>query len=95
MDFRGRTYPIPPHLNHLGSDLCRSLLLFKEGKPLGKRGLYWIKIHLANLSGRDKISFNDRIKFVDENMDNIIDSADYPLTGKRWWLNADSPWQVF
>jgi hypothetical protein len=26
MDFRGRVYPIPPHLNHMGSDLAKSLL---------------------------------------------------------------------
>lgn len=26
MDFRGRAYPIPPNLNHLGSDLCRGML---------------------------------------------------------------------
>jgi DNA-directed RNA polymerase len=25
-DFRGRAYPIPPHLNHIGSDIARALL---------------------------------------------------------------------
>ena len=54
LDFRGRAYPIPPHLNHVGSDLCRGLLLFAEGKPLGERGLFWLKVHLANLMGQDK-----------------------------------------
>ena len=28
LDFRGRAYPIPPHLNHMGSDVCRGLLKF-------------------------------------------------------------------
>ena len=23
LDFRGRVYPIPPHLNHMGADLSR------------------------------------------------------------------------
>lgn len=32
LDFRGRAYPIPPHLSHLGSDLSRSLLCFSEGR---------------------------------------------------------------
>ena len=27
IDFRGRAYPIPPNLNHLGSDLCRGAIL--------------------------------------------------------------------
>lgn len=35
VDFRGRVYPIPPHLNHMGADLARGLLEFSEGKPIG------------------------------------------------------------
>jgi DNA-directed RNA polymerase len=45
LDFRGRAYPLPPHLNHIGDDLSRGLLLFGEAKPLGERGLRWLKIH--------------------------------------------------
>lgn len=51
VDFRGRAYPVPPHLSIVGSDLCRSLLMFAHPKPLGKNGLYWLKVHLANLAG--------------------------------------------
>lgn len=51
MDFRGRVYPIPAHLNHIGSDMGRGLLVFADGKPLGARGFYWLQVHLANLSG--------------------------------------------
>lgn len=60
VDFRGRAYPIPPNLNHIGSDLCRGLLLFDEAKPLGPGGLGWIKVHLANLHGHNKVSFRER-----------------------------------
>lgn len=35
VDFRGRIYPVPPHLNHIGADLSRGLLEFSEGKPIG------------------------------------------------------------
>ncbi|GAA5797577.1 hypothetical protein HPULCUR_002965 [Helicostylum pulchrum] len=93
MDFRGRAYPMPPTLNHLGNDLCRGLLHFDEAKPLGSRGWRWLKIHLANLHGYDKHSFSEREAYTMENIDNILDSADNPLTGKKWWLDADSPWQ--
>ena len=55
LDFRGRVYPIPPHLNHLGNDLCRGLLAFSRKKPLGERGLFWLKIQVANLYGNDKV----------------------------------------
>lgn len=41
----------------MGEDKCRGLLEFAEGKPLGKRGVYWLQIHVANLMGRDKLSF--------------------------------------
>lgn len=44
MDFRGRTYPIPPNLNILGSDFSRGVLMFDEARPLGERGLYWLKV---------------------------------------------------
>jgi len=47
-------YPIPPHLNHIGNDLARGLLQFGVGKKLGKGGLRWLKIHTANLMGKDK-----------------------------------------
>jgi DNA-directed RNA polymerase len=95
LDFRGRAYPMHPYLNHLGSDVCRGLLEFAEGRPLGKTGLYWLKIHLANLygGGVDKYSFEGRLTFVEDNIDNIIDSAERPLEGKRWWLEAEDPFQ--
>ncbi|CAG8544226.1 5676_t:CDS:10 [Ambispora gerdemannii] len=93
LDFRGRAYAIPPHFNHLGDDLCRGLLLFHDGKPLGAEGFRWLKVHLSNLCGVDKVSLEDRVKYAEENIDNILDSANNPLIGKRWWLNAEDPWQ--
>ncbi|RHZ07502.1 hypothetical protein DYB31_000743 [Aphanomyces astaci] len=94
MDFRGRVYPIPPNLNHLGSDMSRSLLIFKDKKPLGPHGLYWLKVHLAGLYGIDKCSFDDRVKFVDEHMPQILASAASPLGDSedcRWWQQAEAP----
>jgi len=44
IDYRGRAYPISPHLNHLGADLSRGLLEYAESKPLGKNGLKWMKV---------------------------------------------------
>jgi DNA-directed RNA polymerase len=79
LDFRGRAYPIPPHLNHIGNDLSRGLLLFAEAKPLGERGLRWLKIHVANLCGFDKGSFDERVQFVEDHLADIYDSAERPL----------------
>ncbi|KYQ89181.1 DNA-dependent RNA polymerase [Tieghemostelium lacteum] len=96
VDFRGRSYPIPPHLNHLGSDFCRSLLKFKEKRPLTERGLRWLKVHIANLYGVDKIPHEDRVAFTEKQLENgnIRDSVDRPLEGNMWWLKADNPWQT-
>lgn len=93
MDFRGRVYPIPPNLNHLGSDLSRSLLIFKDRKPLGEHGLRWMKIHLANVFGVDKCSFDERVEFANAHMDKVVASAKNPLGQDdcAWWKGADYP----
>lgn len=81
VDFRGRSYPVPPHLNHLSGDLGRSLLLFAKGKPLGPNGLNWLKLHVINLTNLKKgTSVQDRLKYANENMENILESAAKPLT---------------
>ena len=80
-------------MSHIGDDLSRGLLLFDEAKPLGERGLRWLKIHLANLYGYDKASFDERVQFVEEHLADIRDSAEHPLDGQRWWTKADDPWQ--
>ncbi|KAM8765496.1 DNA-directed RNA polymerase, mitochondrial [Rhynchonycteris naso] len=95
MDFRGRTYPCPPHFNHLGSDLARALLEFAQGRPLGPHGLDWLKIHLVNLTGlKKRESLQARLAFADEVMEDILDSADKPMMGRKWWMEADEPWQA-
>lgn len=93
MDFRGRAYPMPPHLNHIGNDLCRGLLMFADAKPLGKAGLRWLRIHISNVFGYDKASFGEREQFAIDHEADIRDSVERPLDGKRWWLKADDPWQ--
>ncbi|NXP56509.1 RPOM protein, partial [Heliornis fulica] len=95
MDFRGRTYPCPPYFNHLGNDVTRAILLFAEGRPLGPKGLDWLKIHLINLTGlKKKSSLQERLEYANELLEEILDSADHPLTGRKWWMNTDEPWQA-
>ncbi|XP_075592411.1 DNA-directed RNA polymerase, mitochondrial isoform X2 [Balearica regulorum gibbericeps] len=95
MDFRGRTYPCPPYFNHLGNDVTRAILLFAEGRPLGPKGLDWLKIHLINLTGlKKKNALQERLEYANEIIEEILDSADHPLTGRKWWMNTDEPWQA-
>lgn len=94
MDFRGRTYPLLPHFNHLGNDLSRGLLIFWEGRKLGKRGLFWLKVHLANLFGHLKLTFDERVQFVDDNWLKIEDSVKDPYKENGFWVEAEDPWQA-
>lgn len=86
---------MPPHFNHLGGDLTRSLHLFAKGQPLGEHGLDWLKIHLINLTGlKKRSSVAERLAFANEILPLIIDSAENPLTGCKWWMESDEPWQT-
>ena len=77
----------------MGSDLCRGMLSFSEAKPLGKRGLFWLKVHLANLAGMDKMTFEERAGYVDKHLDKVRESAEDPFAGDRWWMGLDDPFQ--
>ena len=94
LDFRGRMYSLPGHVNPGGSDPHRALLDFSESKPLGVHGFYWLKIHLANVMGYSKLSFDERIQYIDDHMDDIVQSAESPLTGDRWWQQGSEPIQA-
>lgn len=93
IDFRGRAYPLPTYLNHMGADHVRGLLRFAEARPLGEHGLRWLKIHLANVYGFSKASLDERAAFTEENLKHILESATNPLDGSRWWLQGEDPWQ--
>ena len=93
MDFRGRVYPIPMFLNPQGPDHAKALLRFATGKALGdQEAVDWLAIHGANTYGVDKVSYEDRVSWVEENEKHITASAENPLD-YLWWTKADSPWQ--
>lgn len=94
MDFRGRLYPVPVYLHPQGDDLARGLLQFADAKPITERGIYWLKVHLANCFGVDKVSNADRVAWVDARLDQLMDSAMFPLDGQGLWMKADDPWQA-
>ena len=88
VDYRGRCYPIPTALSPQGDDIQKSLLLFAKGTPLASdEDTKWLKIHGANLSGNDKISFKERIAWVESHETDIVNSAEDPL-GYRWWYEV-------
>ncbi len=92
MDFRGRMYPRSSYLSPQGDDLARGILTFADGKPLGERGAYWLAVHGANSYGEDKLPFDERVTWVQNNEPAILECAADPI-GTTWWREADSPWQ--
>jgi DNA-directed RNA polymerase len=94
MDWRGRVYPLC-HFNFQREDRIRSLFQFANGVPMTEEGLYWLKVHVANTGDFNKISkasFNDRVKWVDDNLRLIVDCA--TMANKEpFWHDADKPFQ--
>jgi DNA-directed RNA polymerase len=90
-DYRGRIYCKQPFINPQMDDSGKALLEFTEGKPLGKHGLQWFCIHGANEFGFDKASLDERVQWVEDNKAKIVESADNPIDGKRFWCDADDP----
>tara|TARA_R110001606_G_scaffold395627_1_gene568217 strand:- start:734 stop:3208 length:2475 start_codon:yes stop_codon:yes gene_type:complete len=91
-DFRGRLYPMAQELNPQGDQTARALLKFKKGKKLGTSGLYWLKIHLANIFGKDKETFEEREAWVSSVLadGSLQESVDQPLDGGLW-TTAEEP----
>lgn len=98
VDFRGRAYPIPSYLQHMGADLMRAMLTFADtpGVELGERGVYWLKVHLANLLGADKLSFDERIAYAEESLPRALATARDPFgdSNLEWWTSQEDPFQL-
>lgn len=94
LDFRGRVYPMAAYLNPQGDDLSRGLLEFSDGKPLGEDGAFWLAVHIAGLWGVDKVSFEDRVAWVQEHEEAILASALDPHAEGAFWTTAEKPWQA-
>ena len=77
----------------MGADISRGILEFAEGKPLGKEGFYWLKVHLANVMGKDKLPFDERVAYVDSIIDVVHKCAEDPRNSLEW-IQSENPWQT-
>ena len=80
VDFRGRAYPISAPFNHQGDDISRSMLKFGTAKPLGERGWFWLRVHCANLFGKDKLKLDERVNWFNDNLGEILEVSKNPLS---------------
>lgn len=93
MDTRSRWY-YRGSPNPQGSDMAKAALHFAEKRPLGKRGLFWLKVAVANCYGFDKARFADRAAWTDENWSTIEAALDAPWDRPEVF-GADSPWCMY
>lgn len=92
-DFRGRAYSRAGGISPQGTDLEKGLIRFAGGKPLATpEAVWWFKAHGASKYGLDKISFENRVRWVDEQHETLLAIADDPV-GRREWTEADCPVQ--
>jgi DNA-directed RNA polymerase len=77
----------------MSNDVCRGLLEFSNGKKLGKKGVYWLKVHLANKIGHDKLPLDERADIIDNMIDLIKETVRNPLE-KNWWMDVEDAWQA-
>lgn len=92
-DKRGRWY-YRGTPNPQGSDISKAVLHLADKKPLGKRGLYWLKVHIANSFGYDKERLDRRAQWTDENWDAIQRALQAPHDYPEVW-GTDAPWCMF
>jgi len=93
LDFRGRLYAVP-NLNPQTADWIKGLVEFSKGKRLGTEGLWWFKVHVANLFGVDKVTFAERVQWTEKNWTILTACADDPIE-VRLWEEADKPFQAY
>lgn len=92
-DFRGRMYTATSGFSPQGPDVAKGMIRFAEGKPLGERGLYWLKVNMANRFGYDKEDYDERVKWVDAQRAVWEAIADDPVGHRDKWKGADKPYQ--
>ena len=95
IDFRGRKYTVSSFLSPQGTEPAKALLTFKDKLPIeNQEQADWLAIHGANCAGVDKVSFKERIQWVSDNEEHILQSAEQGLD-YEWWTQFDDAWLFF
>jgi len=75
LDYRGRLYCVTEYLNYQGIELAKGLLLFSVEEKINlsdELAIKYLKVFGANCFGLGKKAFNERIAWVDANLEDII-----------------------
>jgi DNA-directed RNA polymerase len=93
LDWRGRVYYLT-QFNFQREDYVRGMFLFANGKPVGERGIYHLKLQAANTwSGEQKLDkqpMHVRVQWANDNIELLRDMVARPLHNTEW-TKADKP----
>ena len=84
-DKRGRVYSKGYHINIQANEYHKACLSFSKSVELTDRGWYWLKVDIANAFGLDKLTWNERVAYVDEHITDMLADID------TWSAKADDP----
>jgi len=90
VDTRGRVYSVGTTYNYQADQKIKSLICFSNVEKLGNSGAYWLYVHAANTYGNDKISYEERVEFIQSMEQEIISYVNDPFSN-RGWADADKP----
>lgn len=92
-DYRGRYYLMHNFLHPQGPDWSKALLQSAVGMPVTEQSqIDALAVAGANLYGFDKGSIKQRIDWIEDRTDVILETAERPFDFK-FWTDADEPWQ--
>ncbi len=86
-DFRGRANAACDLLSPQSGDFDRGLIYFAEPRKQTPTGKFWLQVHVANLFDQDKIPFDQRAKWVEDNMDMFRKINDDPYEHRSYWVS--------
>lgn len=93
-DYRGRVYYDVSYLSPQGNDLERGLLRFAgAAEPLDDATRAVMRVHLANLAGRDKLTYGERVAWAESRQAELAAVAADPVGNLDLWEGAEEPWQ--
>ena len=80
-------------MNYQSISGAKGLLEFANGGAItaDNKGAFWLAVHGANMWGEDKVSLEDREKWVHDNEDWILDCGRYPISNHFNWLLNGKP----
>lgn len=84
-DKRGRVYSKGYHINIQANEYHKACLSFSKSVDLTDRGWYWLKVDIANAFGLDKLTWDERVAYVDEHITDMLADID------AWSAKADDP----